>query len=142
MPASWRCSCFPRIARYYLRITTEYVINDDEITEITGMWAKDENHVPIEKIEDYNIDRSLLGKFLGVANIGIQTARAERGYEIVMRAIPEKDVAALDQALDKLVNAKRQHGAICDVRLSEDAAFPRDRIFPSSQVLRSHLFIT
>ena len=93
--------------RYYLRITTEYVVNDDEITEITGMWAKDENHVPMDKIEDYNIDRSLLGKFLGVASIGIQTARAERGYEIVMRAITEKDVAALDQELKQIVRSKQ-----------------------------------
>ena len=98
---------FNVLQRYYLRITTEYVINDDEITEITGLWAKDENHVPIEKIQDYNVDRSLLGKFLSVANVGIQTARAERGYEIVMRAIPENDLAALDQELKKIVRSKQ-----------------------------------
>jgi uncharacterized membrane protein YdbT with pleckstrin-like domain len=95
------------LQRLYLRISTEYVVNDSEINEITGLWAKDENHVPIVKIEDYNIDRSLLGKFLGVASIGIQTARAEHGYEILMQAIPEKDVAALDAALGKLVRPKQ-----------------------------------
>ena len=98
---------FKVLQRYYLRISTEYVVNDSEITEITGLWAKDENHVPIEKIEDYSVDRSFLGKFLGVASIGVQTARAERGYEIVMKAIPEKDVSALDQALKQLVRVKK-----------------------------------
>ncbi|MCX6770961.1 MAG: PH domain-containing protein [Candidatus Micrarchaeota archaeon] len=88
------------LQRYYFHAATEYVVDDNEITEIKGFWAKDENHVPIGKVQDYTLDRSVVGKLLGLASIGIQTARAERGYEIILRAIPEKDAEALDRFLD------------------------------------------
>ena len=93
---------FKVLERYYLRITTEYVVNDDEIIEISGLWAKDEVHIPVGKVEDYTIDRSVLGKFLGVASISIQTAGAEKGPEMMLRAIPEKEVAKLDQLRGRL----------------------------------------
>ena len=84
----------------YLHITTEYVVNDSVISQITGLWAKDENNVPISKIQDYKVDRSFLGKLIGVATVGIQTARAERGYEMVLKDIPENDVDGLKRALE------------------------------------------
>jgi len=94
--------------RYYIHTSTEYVIDNSEITEIRGFWAKDENHVPISKIEDYKVDRTMLGKFLGVASIGIQTARAERGYELTLISIPEKDAEALDKFLDAQVGSGKK----------------------------------
>ena len=93
--------------RWYLRATTEYVISDDEIVEIDGLWAKDEMHVPLEKIQNYTVDRSLLAKFLGVASIGLETARAERGFEIIMKAIPEAEVARVVEFLDERVGPKK-----------------------------------
>ncbi|MFA5105351.1 MAG: PH domain-containing protein [Candidatus Micrarchaeia archaeon] len=90
----------------YLHYFTEYVVDDSEIKSVYGIWAKDENHVPIEKIEDYNIDRSIIGKLLGLASIGVQTARGERGYEVMLLSLPEKEVEALDQMLDKLTRMK------------------------------------
>ena len=96
------------LQRYYLHTSTEYVIDDNEITEVTGFWAKDEKHVPISKIEDYTINRTMFGKLLGVANIGIQTARAESGNEIVLRAIRENDAETLDKLLDAQVGSGKK----------------------------------
>lgn len=96
------------LQRYYFHASTEYVVDDSEITEIKGFWAKDERHVPISKIEDYTVDRTMFGKVLGVASIGIQTARAEQGYEITLRAIPENDVEALDKFLDAQVGSGKK----------------------------------
>jgi len=92
--------------RYYFHASTEYVVADSEITEVKGFWAKDERHVPISKIQNYTIDRSMIGKLLGIANVGVQTARAESGYEITLRAISEKEV----EALDKLLGARAESG--------------------------------
>ena len=94
--------------RYLLHSSTEYVVDGNEITEVRGFWAKDEKHVPIDKIQNYTIDRSTFGKFLGVASVGIQTARAESGYEITLRAIPEKDVESLDRFLDAHVGGGKK----------------------------------
>ena len=94
--------------RYYIHTSTEYVIDDSEITEVKGFWAKGERHIPISKIEDYTVDRTMFGKFLGIASIGIQTARAESGYEITLRAIPEKDVELLDKFLDAQVGSGKK----------------------------------
>ena len=90
---------------YYIHASTEYVAGGNEIIEVKGLWAKDENHVPVSKIEDYTVDRSVVGKFLGVASVGIQTARAERGYEIRLRTIPEKDAEAVGKFIDGQANA-------------------------------------
>jgi membrane protein YdbS with pleckstrin-like domain len=89
------------LQRFYLHISTEYIINSSTITQTLGLWVKDENHVPIGKVQDYKIDRSFTGKLLGVANVGIQTARAERGFEMVLQGIPEKGVADLKELLEK-----------------------------------------
>ena len=96
------------LQRYLLHSSTEYVIDGNEITEVKGFWAKDEKHVPIDKIQNYTIDRSTFGKLLGVASVGIQTARAESGYEITLRAIPEKDVESLDEFLDAYVGGGKK----------------------------------
>jgi uncharacterized membrane protein YdbT with pleckstrin-like domain len=89
------------LQRAYLHITTEYVVSGSMITQITGLWAKDETNVPTDKVQDYKIDRSFIGKLLGVAAIGIQTARGERGFEMVLSDIPEKDVNGVKQVLER-----------------------------------------
>ena len=96
------------LQRYTLHASTEYVVGENEIVEVKGFWAKDEKHVPISKIQNYTIDRSTFGKLLGVASVGIQTARAESGYEITLRAIPEKDVESLDKFLDAHVGGGKK----------------------------------
>ncbi len=96
------------LQRYNLHASTEYVVDGNEITEVRGFWAKDEKHVPLDKIQNYTIDRSTFGKLLGVASVGIQTARAESGYEITLRAIPEKDVESLDKFLDAHVGGGKK----------------------------------
>ncbi|HQT45490.1 MAG TPA: PH domain-containing protein [Candidatus Micrarchaeota archaeon] len=90
----------------YRHYFTEYVIDDSEISMVYGIWAKDEKHIPIEKIEDYNILRTVSGKILGVADIGIQTARGESGFEVVLRSIREKDAEEIDVQLDRQTRIK------------------------------------
>jgi len=85
--------------RAYLHMTTVYIVSDSVVTQISGIWATDETHVPISKIQNYKIDRSFLGKLIGVATIGMQTARAERGFEMVLRDIPEKGIDGVKAAL-------------------------------------------
>jgi uncharacterized membrane protein YdbT with pleckstrin-like domain len=92
---------FKLLQRIGLHVSIEYVIGENVVTQITGLWAKDETNVPISKIQDYKIDRSFIGKLIGVASVGIQTARAERGFEMVMIDIPEKDVESLKQAFER-----------------------------------------
>lgn len=88
----------------YVHYSNEYVVNDSEIIRVAGIWAKNEYHVPIDKIEDYKVTRTFFGRMLGVANVGIQTARAERGFEITLQSMLEKDAADLDQLLEKLTD--------------------------------------
>ncbi|VVC01604.1 Bacterial PH domain protein [uncultured archaeon] len=87
-----------------LHFLREYIIDDNKITEIFGYWITSENHVPIDKIQDYSIDRTILNKLLGLADIGIQTARAERGFEITMRSIPEARAEHLNTLLAELLH--------------------------------------
>ncbi|MDE1798268.1 MAG: PH domain-containing protein [Candidatus Micrarchaeota archaeon] len=91
------------LSRYYTHLSNEYVVLDSEIVELTGIWIKREYHVPIDHIQDYTVLRTWMSVVLGLANIGIQTGRGEGGYEVILRAIHEKDRAALTQLLEKLV---------------------------------------
>ena len=90
----------------YVCASMEYVVNEGEITQITGIFAKDESHVPIDKIQDYKVNRSLFGRLIGVADIGVQTARAERGFEITLNSVREEDAVKITQFLDEQVRKK------------------------------------
>lgn len=81
------------IVRYwYDQLSTEYVIRDEEMVELTGIWAKDEEHVPLDKIQDFNVYRTLMQTLFGMASIGIQTAAKEKGYnEIVFKNLSKGD---------------------------------------------------
>jgi len=90
----------------YTHYVCEYTIDDSEITMITGFWAKDERHVPIDKIEDYKVDRSLVSKLLRLADIGVQTGRGERGFEVTLHSIPDEETRELDAFLDRMTRRK------------------------------------
>ncbi len=87
---------------FYSHISNLYSVSDGEIIRISGIWVKDEYHVPISKIQDYEVNRSYVGELLGVADVGIQTGRAERGFEIILQSIHEKDLPALEQMLARV----------------------------------------
>ena len=88
---------------YQIHIANQYIVTDGEITQTVGIFVKNESHVPINKIEDYKVNRTFIGGLLGVADVGIQTARAERGYEIVLQSIETKDLSALESLLENAI---------------------------------------
>jgi uncharacterized membrane protein YdbT with pleckstrin-like domain len=87
---------------YYSHISNLYSVSENEIIRVAGIWVKDEYHVPISKIQDYKVNRSYVGELLGVADLGVQTGRAERGFEIILQSIHEKDLPVLEQMLSRV----------------------------------------
>jgi len=85
--------------QFYRRLYTTYDITDTDVTSRFGVFAPDEHVVPIDEITNIRVDRSVFGIILGFGDINIDTASAEKGYEISMRDI---DAAELSKAVELL----------------------------------------
>lgn len=97
------------IANYeYNKLATKYVINDEEIVEITGIWVKEEEHVPLFKIQDYKVERTIIQTLLGMANVGIETAAEEKTYEIVFESLSKGNLDWLTKFLDGVLGKEEE----------------------------------
>lgn len=85
--------------QFYRRWYTTYEISDSDVIARFGVFAPDEHVVPIDEITDVDVDRSVFGIILGFGDINIDTASAEKGYEVSMRDI---DAAELNKAVELL----------------------------------------
>lgn len=91
----------------YYRQSTEYIITDRDVVKRTGIFAKDRKIVPLNRITNMTIDRSLIGAVLGLANIGIETASAKIGYEIVLENISSSEAERLVDEIRKRMEVKK-----------------------------------
>jgi uncharacterized membrane protein YdbT with pleckstrin-like domain len=90
----------------YRRWYTTYEISESDVTVRFGVFAPDEHVVPLDEITDIGIDRSVFGIILGLGDINIDTASAEKGYEITMRDIDAAELKKAEELLRGLIRQR------------------------------------
>lgn len=93
--------------QFYRRWYTTYDISDSDVTSRFGVFAPDEHVVPIDEITDIDVDRSVFGIILGFGDINIDTASAEKGYEISMKDINAAELSKAVELLRSLIKQRR-----------------------------------
>ena len=96
---------FMIIQQFYRRMYTTYEITDSDVVWRFGVFAPDENLVPISEITNIKVDRSLLGIIFGFADLQFDTASAKIDFEIIMRDI---DAGQLKKALELIRSLRRE----------------------------------
>jgi len=84
------------------RISDVYMITNFRILERWGILAKNEESVPLEKIANYGIDQSVIGRIFGVGDISIESSGGSAEPEIVIKKAPK--VKSIKELLDKIIH--------------------------------------
>ena len=75
------------IISYFIKLSInnlEYIILDNKITLLSGIFTKTEKNIHYSKVTDFVLKRTLLDRYLGIGSIQIQTAGQSAnpsGYE-------------------------------------------------------------
>ena len=56
----------------------EFVVTNRRVVRKVGLFAREAEHAPIEKIQDITIDQGVMARLLGYGNVALETA-SERG---------------------------------------------------------------
>ena len=76
--------CLPRYFKYH---TLQYRFGDDGISMSWGILMRREIHLTYRRIQDIHVTRNLFHRWLGLANVGIQTASGSAGADISIEGI-------------------------------------------------------
>ncbi|MCX6776903.1 MAG: PH domain-containing protein [Candidatus Micrarchaeota archaeon] len=110
---------FMIIQQFYRRMYTTYEITDSDVVWRFGVFAPDENLVPISEITNMKVDRSFLGIIFGFANLQFDTASAKTDFEITMKDI---DAGQLKKALELIRSLRRETPQGSRMRTEPDQA--------------------
>lgn len=58
-------------------------LNNGRVTYASGVFSRIERSIPLDRVQDVALQRSLLGRMLGYGNIFIESAGSTGGTEIV-----------------------------------------------------------
>ena len=83
-PLKWLAAAFAAIAlvaflaRRFRANLDEFVVTNRRVIRKVGLFAREIQHAPIEKIQDVTIEQGILGRLLGYGTVIVETA-SEKG---------------------------------------------------------------
>lgn len=82
------------------RIATRYTITNQRLTIHIGILRRDMHETRLERIQNVNMDQSVVDRLLRVGNVTFDTA-GEAGYNFAFRGVanPDKIVRTVDAAI-------------------------------------------
>lgn len=95
------------LQQFYRRWYITYEITENDVISRYGVFAPDEDVVPIGEISNIKIDRSFLGIMLGFGDIYLDTPSAKLDYEICMKDIDSTELNKAVELIRKLIEESR-----------------------------------
>lgn len=137
----------PIIIRY---IRFRYWINPKEVVIRSGVFTVQHRNIPIERVQNIAIERSLLARMLGIAGVSIETAGSqstEGVIEYVSRTEAD-EIRAVVQAFKRMAEESADESVSGDLesRAEEPSAevlfeMPLDRVLLSGMFRLSLLYV-
>jgi uncharacterized protein len=75
------------LPRYFKYHTLQYRFGDDGLSMSWGILMRREIHLTYRRIQDIHVTRNLFHRWLGLADVGIQTASGSAGADISIQGI-------------------------------------------------------
>ena len=93
--------------QFYRRWYTTYEITEDDVISRFGVFAPDEDVIPVGEISNIKIDRSFLGIILGFGDIYLDTPSAKTDYEVCMKDIDSAELNKAVELIRSLIQERR-----------------------------------
>ncbi len=117
------------VAQYF---TYRFRIDADELVIRSGLFQRNERHVPFARIQSVALHRTLLHRFAGVAEVRLESAVGGSEPEAHMRVLSMADATALERLVEHHRDAAR-----ASTSAPADAATPAPRAESASRLLLS-----
>lgn len=88
------------------RITTRYSLDAIELVEASGILSRRITRVPLNRITNYQVERSFLERILGIGSLLVDTPGGV-GYEIKMRELDSSSISQLESQLGFLIGQQK-----------------------------------
>ncbi len=95
------------LAGYCRYITLRYRFDDDGISMSVGVFFKREVNLTYRRIQDIHVSRNFIQRWMGLANVAIQTASGNAGAEMTIEGVLEAD-ALRDFLYSKMRGARHE----------------------------------
>jgi putative membrane protein len=79
------------IPLYCKYVTLRYTFDEDGISAGWGVLFKKEVHLTYRRIQDIHLTRNFVQRWMGLANVNIQTASGSSGPELTIEGVLEAD---------------------------------------------------
>lgn len=79
------------LASYFRYRTLKYTFDDDGISMSWGVFFRREINLTYRRIQDIHVSRNLIQRWVGLANVAIQTASGSAGPEMTIEGILQVD---------------------------------------------------
>lgn len=106
--------------RYY---TLRYTFDDDGISMRWGILFRREINLTYRRIQDIHVSRNIIQRWMGLANVAIQTASGSAGPEMTIEGILEVD-ALRDFLYSKMRGARHDE----ESPMAPQASAPEDEV--------------
>ena len=101
MAGAYALFVLPWIALYYVRF--RYWITDKELVVHSGVITRRKRNIPVERIQNIEIEQSLLPRLLGTAKVAVYTAGSDRA-EGVLEFVSLKEAREIREVLREMQN--------------------------------------
>ncbi len=125
-------SVVPLVLLQYLRF--RYAVTPEEIVIHSGVFTYKHRNIPVERIQNIEIEQSLLPRFLGLAKVKIETA-GSRTTEGVIEFVDLERARAIRETVRALQRAKSEDASVDP----EDVGLLTSPERPSEFVNEQHL---
>lgn len=106
---------------YFKYHTLRYRFDDEGVAASWGILWRQEVYLTYRRIQDIHVSRGVIQRWLGLANISVQTASGSAMPELTIEGIPQYD-ALRDFLYEQMRGAKGQGGKDGVIKREEHAA--------------------
>lgn len=86
---------------YLWRLTSVFKISNESVTTSTGILAKEDVRISLNRIVDYRLMRTMLDRILGLGSLHINTAGNDQ--EIIMQQLSDTKIDVATKTLNNLL---------------------------------------
>jgi putative membrane protein len=119
LSAVYGLAVLPAIVLRYLRFS--YRLTPKQLVIQKGVFSRTNRSIPIERVQNVQIDRPLLSRFIGTARVKIETAGSS-GTEASLEYVTTREAARIREAIRSFQRVTTGDGAAGDGTMGDDPA--------------------
>lgn len=125
----------PMLCKY---LTLRYRFDDDGVAMQWGVLFRREIYLTYRRIQDIHLTRNIIQRWMGLANVAIQTASGSSAPEMTIEGVLVAEPLR-DYLYSKMRGAKGQNDAPTDARAASESSTEQDEVLQLLRQIRDGL---